>query len=103
MGGKHFLNRSKACSTANIVLQPYFNHTLAAGNPKLAAAFIPKCTSLTYTERIEMWLKCGMANRAGEEALKAKDREMLEDIRSKASSGQQLDIDRMIAQLSKGR
>ena len=50
-----------------------------------------------------MWLKCGMPVRAGEEALKAKDRNTLEELRTKASGQAQLDIDRMITQLQKGR
>jgi hypothetical protein len=33
-------------------------------------------------ERAEMWIKCGMISKAGEEALKAKDRNMLEDLRT---------------------
>ena len=84
-------------------MQPYFNEILGAGNAKLAAAFIPKCINLSVAERIEMWLKCGMVKQAGEEALKAKDRNALEELRSKASANQQLDLDRMIAQLQKGR
>ena len=70
---------------------------------KLAAVFIPKCTALTYTERIEMWVKCGMVVKAGEEALKAKDRAALEDLRNKATANTVLEIDRMITQLQKGR
>lgn len=50
-----------------------------------------------------MWVKCGLVNKAGEEALKAKDRTALEDLRVQASGPQQLDIDRMITQLQKGR
>jgi vacuolar protein sorting-associated protein 16 len=50
-----------------------------------------------------MWLKCGMVKNAGEEALKAKDRNMLEELREKASGSVQLDLDRMINQLQKGR
>lgn len=69
----------------------------------MASAVIPKCTSLTPAERIEMWVKCGMVNKAGEEALKVKDRAALEELRSKANGQQMLDIDRMIAQLSRGR
>lgn len=83
--------------------QPYFNEILGAGNTKLASVFIPKCTTLSVTERIDMWLKCGLVNKAGEEALKAKDRTALEELRTKASGSQQVDIDRMIAQLQKGR
>jgi hypothetical protein len=86
-----------------ISLQPYFNEILGAGNTKLAAAFIPKCTTLSPADRIEMWLKCGMVKNAGEEALKAKDRNALEELRSKASGSVQLDIDNMIKQLQKGK
>ena len=50
-----------------------------------------------------MWLKCGMVKQAGEEALKAKNRNALEELRAKANGNAQLDIDRMIAQLQKGR
>ena len=65
--------------------------------------FIPKCTTLTPAERIEMWLKCGLVTKAGEEALKAKDRKALEELRTKISGSAQLDIDNMIAQLPKGK
>lgn len=50
-----------------------------------------------------MWVKCGMVGKAGEEALKAKDRSALEELRAQAGAGQQLELDRMIAQLQKGR
>lgn len=50
-----------------------------------------------------MYLKCGMVSKAGEEALKAKDRGMLEDLRTKAPAGQQVEIERMIGMLNKGR
>ncbi len=50
-----------------------------------------------------MYVKCGQVNKAGEEALKLKDRATLEDLRTKATGQQVLDIDRMIAQLSRGR
>ena len=83
--------------------QPYFNEILGAGNTKLAAVFVPKCTTLSPSERIEMWLKCGLANKAGEEALKAKDKAALEELRTKATSSQQPDIERMINQLQRGR
>ncbi|KAK4633751.1 putative vacuolar protein sorting-associated protein 16 [Fulvia fulva] len=83
--------------------EPFFNEILGAGNPKVASVFIPKCTSLTPAERIEMWVKCGLVTRAAEEALKAKDRATLEELRTKASGNGMLEIDRMIAQLSKGR
>ena len=50
-----------------------------------------------------MWLKCGLVTKAGEEALKAKDKNMLEDLRTEATGQSALDIDRMIAQLQRGR
>lgn len=50
-----------------------------------------------------MWLKCGLANKAGEEAFKAKDKNALEELRTKATGSQQMDIERMITQLQKGR
>ncbi|KAK0326189.1 Vacuolar protein sorting-associated protein 16 [Friedmanniomyces endolithicus] len=83
--------------------EPFYNEILGAGNTKIASLYIPKCTTLTVGERIEMWVKCGMVNKAGEEALKAKDRGALEELRKEAGGNAQLDIDRMIAQLQKGR
>lgn len=83
--------------------EPFFNEILGAGNPKVASLFVSKCTSLTVPERIEMWVKCGMVVKAGEEALKAKDRAVLEDLRNKATANTVLEIDRMITQLQKGR
>ena len=50
-----------------------------------------------------MWLKCGMVKQAGEEALKAKDRAALEELRGKADGNALMDIERMITQLQKGR
>ncbi|KAK3653986.1 Vacuolar protein sorting-associated protein 16 [Elasticomyces elasticus] len=83
--------------------EPFYNEILGAGNTKIASLYIPKCTTLTVGERIEMWLKCGMLARAGEEALKAKDRNALEELRKQASGPALLDIERMITQLQKGR
>lgn len=81
--------------------EPFFNEILSAGNAKLAGTFVPKCTNLTLEERTELWEKCGLLNRAGEEALKAKNMALLQTLRGKANGQQALDIDRMIAQLSK--
>ena len=104
MGGAYQQALPMSTSSPSLtILQPYFNEILGAGNTKVAAIFIPKCTNLPVADRIEMWLKCGLVNKAGEEALKAKDRNALEELRTKASGSQQLDIDRMIAQLQKGR
>jgi hypothetical protein len=58
---------------------------------------------VSLAEKVEMWVKCGLVVKAGEEALKAKDKTLLEELRTKATGNSVLDIDRMIAQLSKGR
>ncbi|DAA73259.1 TPA_exp: Uncharacterized protein A8136_5184 [Trichophyton benhamiae CBS 112371] len=79
--------------------EPFYNEILGAGNTKLASVFIPKCVSLTVSERIEMWMKCGMVTRAGEEALKAKDLKALENLRVRVTGNSVLEIDRMINQL----
>lgn len=44
-----------------------------------------------------------MTTKAGEEALRAKDRSLLEQLRSKADGAAALDIDRMLNQLQRGR
>ncbi|EEQ89941.1 hypothetical protein RJZ56_004756 [Blastomyces dermatitidis] len=79
--------------------EPFYDEILSAGNTKLASIFIPKCTNLPVSERIEMWVKCGMVVKAGEEALKAKDVDSLEVLRGKASGLAVGEIDRMINQL----
>jgi hypothetical protein len=81
------------------LLQPFYNEVLGAGNTRLASSFIPKCTSLQPGERIEMWVKCGMIIKAGEEALKAKDLASLESLRDKANGQQHVEIERMLTQL----
>jgi vacuolar protein sorting-associated protein 16 len=58
-----------------LLLQPFFNQTLQAGNPRLAATFIPKCQSLESGAAVTMYEKCGMRVRAAEEAVKTKDAE----------------------------
>lgn len=65
----------------------------------MASAFVPKCTTLKPAERIEMWVKCGMIIKAGEEAQKAKDLGTLEALRTKASGPASAEIERMINQL----
>ncbi|KAJ6441584.1 isoform Er10 of ankyrin-1 [Purpureocillium lavendulum] len=55
--------------------KPFFNLTLQAGNPRLAAVFIPKCAGLEPGETITMYEKCGMRVRAAEEAVRLKDAE----------------------------
>ncbi|WEW61017.1 Vacuolar protein sorting-associated protein 16 [Emydomyces testavorans] len=79
--------------------EPFYNEILGAGNTKLASNFIPKCTTLSVSERMEMWVKCGMVIKAAEEALKAKDISSLERLRTRASGSGVAEIDRMIVQL----
>ncbi len=79
--------------------QPFFNEILSAGNTKLASAFIPKCTNLPVSDRIDMWVKCGMVIKAAEEALKSKDVSSLEMLKDKASGTAVNEIERMISQL----
>ena len=81
--------------------EPFFNEILGAGNTKLAAAFVPKCVALSAKERVEMWLKCGLVVKAAEEAFKAKDVPMLEDLRPRAGASQLAEIERFIGQLKK--
>lgn len=82
--------------------QPFFNGLLAAGNPKLASLFVPKCQGTTSEERIEMWIKCGMVKEAAQEAHKQKDLKALEELRSKASRpGDAAEVERLINTLRK--
>lgn len=46
-----------------------------------------------------MWIKCGLVNKAGEEALAAKDLDTLETLRDKATGAQVAEIERMISKL----
>jgi hypothetical protein len=87
------------CISDSFILQPFFNEILGAGNTKLAAVFIPKCTSTSLSDRIEMWIKCGMAVKAAEEAFKAKDTAALDQLRTRATSNVAGEIERMINQL----
>ena len=105
---RHLRNQMSSCrrrlarliNFANYVFhQPFYSEVLGAGNTKLASSFIPKCTNLSVSERIEMWVKCGMIGKAGEEALRAKDLNALESLREKASGGVSSEIERMITQL----
>jgi hypothetical protein len=79
--------------------EPFFNEVLAAGNTRVASLFIPKCTTLSVAERVDMWVKCGLVVRAGEEAHKAKDRELLEELRAKASGSAAVEIERLLGML----
>ncbi|KAF6822914.1 hypothetical protein CPLU01_11735 [Colletotrichum plurivorum] len=55
--------------------EPFYNLTLQAGNPRLAAVFVPKCTGLEPGTTITMYEKCGLRVKAAEEAVKLKDAE----------------------------
>ena len=83
---------------SSIGWEPYFNEILGAGNTKLAGnVFVVKCTGLTARERAEMWVKCGMVARAGEELVRSKDVEGLENLKKRAGAGGSVEIERMIA------
>ncbi|OJJ51089.1 hypothetical protein ASPZODRAFT_56501 [Penicilliopsis zonata CBS 506.65] len=79
--------------------EPFYNEILGAGNTKLASIFVPKCTNLPVADRVEMWVKCGMIVKAGEEAVKAKDVNTLELLRARASGPAVAEIDRLINHL----
>jgi len=79
--------------------EPFFNEVLSAGNSRVASVFVPKCTNLGVPERVEMWIKCGLLVKAGEEAFKAKDRALLEDIRGKASGSAAIEVERLVGML----
>ncbi|KAK8154377.1 vacuolar protein-like protein sorting vps16 [Phyllosticta citrichinensis] len=79
--------------------EPFFNECLAAGNTRTAALFVPKCANLPPQDRVEMFVKCGLLVRAGEEALKAKDMNTLVELKGKASGAAVHEIERMIGQL----
>ncbi|KAL8914218.1 MAG: hypothetical protein Q9171_001089 [Xanthocarpia ochracea] len=83
--------------------EAFFNEVLGAGNQKLAGLFVPKCTALSAQERSEMWVKCGMVAKAGEELVKVKDVSGLEELRGKARGGEAAEIERMIAQFRSRR
>ena len=70
-------------------MQPFFNLTLQAGNPRLAAVFVPKCTGVEAGETISMYEKCGMRTRAAEEAVRLKDAAAWERLLDAAGRGSQ--------------
>lgn len=83
--------------------EAFFNEVLGAGKQELAALFVPKCTGLTAQERSEMFVKCGMLGKAGEELVKVKDVNGLEELRGKARAGEVAEIDRLLAQFRSRR
>lgn len=46
----------------------------------MASVFIPKCTSIEAGESIEMYEKCGMRVKAGEEAVRLKNQDAWEKL-----------------------
>ncbi|KAL6399037.1 putative vacuolar protein sorting-associated protein 16 like protein [Ilyonectria robusta] len=60
-----------------------------AGNPRLAAVFIPKCVGLEPGETITMYEKCGMRVKAAQEAVRLKDAESWERLLEAAGKGTQ--------------
>ncbi|KIW03814.1 uncharacterized protein PV09_05114 [Verruconis gallopava] len=83
--------------------EPFFHEILGAGNLRTAALFIPKCTGLKVAERVDMWVKVGMVAKGAEEAAKAKDLNLLKDLRSKAGPRELGEVERFIGQLEGGR
>lgn len=83
--------------------EPFFNEILGAGNTRVAALFVPKCTTLGHKERVEMFVKCGMVGKAAEEALKAKDKEALVELRGKAGGRDAQEVERAIKMLEGGK
>jgi hypothetical protein len=79
----------------------YFNEVLAAGNTRVAALFVPKCTALSARERVEMWVKCGLLVKAGEEAARAKDKGLLEEVKGRATGSALLELERLGSGLGK--
>ena len=79
--------------------EPFFNEILAAGKQELAGVFVGKCTGLKAQERAEMYVKCGMVLRAGEELVKARDLEGLESLKGKARAAEVGEVERLIGQL----
>ncbi|KAG5439417.1 hypothetical protein PCANB_001991 [Pneumocystis canis] len=76
-----WVNKSKK---SPIGYEPFVSECLAAGNKKIAASFIPKCSKTTPEFRVELWTKVGDWISAGNEALKCKDMKLFESLKSKA-------------------
>lgn len=83
--------------------EPFFNQTLQAGNPRLAAIFIPKCTNLEQGAQISLYEKCGMRVKAAEEAVKLRDVDSWSRLLEAAGKGstEGREIERLGAQVFK--
>ena len=73
--------------TGTATRQPFFNLLLQAGNPRLAATFVPKCTGLAAGEAMSMYERCGLRVRAAEEAVRLKDAEAWQRLLEAAGRG----------------
>lgn len=75
MGGKssHKCEPASFCTDQVHDAQPFYNLILQAGNARLAAVFVSKCTNLEPGKTITMYEKCGLRVKAAEEAVKLKD------------------------------
>jgi hypothetical protein len=76
--------------------EPFFNEILAAGNTRVASLYVPKCT-VAVKEKVDMWVKCGMLVKAAEEASRAKDRALVEEVRDKSSGSVRGEVERVLA------
>ena len=84
--------------------EAFVEEVAGAGNPRLAGGvFVPKCSGASARERAEMYVRCGMVGKAGEEAVRAKDREFLEELRGRVGEGDRVEVERCVAMLERGR
>ncbi|KOS16927.1 putative vacuolar protein sorting-associated protein 16 -like protein [Escovopsis weberi] len=67
--------------------EPFFILTLQAGNPRLAAVFIPKCTNIEHGETVSMYEKCGQPVKAAEEAVRLRDADAWQRLLEAAGKG----------------
>ncbi|KAL7626682.1 Vacuolar protein sorting-associated protein 16 [Parahypoxylon ruwenzoriense] len=83
--------------------EPFFNQTLQAGNARLAAVFIPKCTNLEPGAAVAMYEKCGMPVKAAEEAVRIRDADAWNRLLEAAGKNTQdgREIERLGAQVFK--
>lgn len=103
VAARHWIELEELAKTKKspIGFEPYFNEILAAGNVGVASLFISKCTTLKPEQRVDMWVKCGLLVKAGEEAFKAKDRALLEEVRDKATGSAAVEVERLIGMMGK--
>jgi hypothetical protein len=82
--------------------EAHLHEVLAAGNTRVASLFIPRCTAVSPRERVDMWVRCGLLVKAGEEAVKAKDAGLLEEVKGRATGSALIELERLGAQLGRG-